>query len=450
MTETLDDNTWVVVGLGKTGFSCVQYAVAVGQSVVVVDAAEEPKLLGKLKAMYPQVPFHGGSLRASWLRSASLMIVSPGIPPSTPEIKQALAAGVPRTCDIELFCQQAPAPVIGITGTNGKSTTTTLLGRMALESGLRVRMGGNLGEPVLPWLLESPADLYVVEISSYQLELCEHLPLHAAAFLNFSPDHLDRYPDLEAYRHAKQRVFRQANHCLWNKDDPETVPNRYQEGASIEAFSSGAPTDGCVWGLVEQEEGVWLARGDKRLVLATNWANDSAVNRQNALAAVALFSTLNRPLDSIKNVFKTFSSLPHRGDEVRHRHGIHWVNASKATNVASAQAAIQAWASVSSQLILICGGLVKGVDLSFLSPCLAEHVRVVILLGRDQRAWMDIVASNIQLALAVSMESAVEIAALLAADTATVLLAPACASQDMFDSAEHRGEVFSRCVEALR
>jgi UDP-N-acetylmuramoylalanine--D-glutamate ligase len=346
--------------------------------------------------------------------------------------------------DIELFARAARAPVAGVTGTNGKSTVTTLLAGMAARAGLRTRSGGNLGEPALD-LLEDAAQLYVLELSSYQLETTHSLSLAAAAVLNVTPDHLDRYRDVDAYAAAKSRIYARCEVAVINLDDPRVAA---MIGPARRSLSFSLRTDaGADYTLLAAADGRrWLARHGQALLPVGDMKLAGAHNAANALAALALGEALSLPLPAMLDELRHFAGLPHRSQWVADVRGVHYVDDSKGTNVGATIAAV---AGMAGPLLVILGGDGKGQDFGPLRTALAGKVRAALLIGRDAPSLAQVLDGVCEYRFADSLEQAVAMAASMARPGDTVLLSPACASLDMFRDYGHRGSVFVAAVRRL-
>ena len=430
----------LVVGLGKSGLSAARFLAARGVTVGVVDSRAEPPGLEALRAELPRVGVVCGPFQAEVMKAAELLVVSPGVPVADPAISAAEAAGVPVVGDIELFARFAQAPVVAITGSNGKSTVTELMGRMAARAGLDARVGGNIGTPALDLLGESEPDLYVLELSSFQLETTCSLRAAAAVVLNVSPDHMDRYDTLHDYEAAKARIYRGAEHAVVNGDDPAVVAMGF--GADhVLRFTLGEPRPG-EYGL----RGGWLARGEEALMDAAELRIAGLHNMANALAALALGEALGIPRPPMLAELREFTGLPHRTSWVAGADGVDWYDDSKGTNVGATLAAIH---GMGRPLVLIAGGDGKGQDFSPLRAAMAVHGRAAVLIGRDGPAVEDALKGAVPTARAATLEEAVSIAAELAEPGDCVLLSPACASFDMFSGYVERGERFAAAARQL-
>ena len=443
-------NSAVIVGLGKTGFSCARYLLGHGWNIAVTDTRENPPELGKLRALDPSVPVRLGGLDVKLLEEALCVVVSPGVSLEAPFFVEARRRGLDVVGDVELFARAVNAPVVGITGTNGKSTVTTLVGRMASRAGMNVRVGGNLGEPALDLLSDSESDarktdLYVLELSSYQLEPTVSLDLKAAVVLNVTPDHMDRYATIEDYAAAKARIFARCDTAVINLDDPLVVamasPGQHTVGFSLRS------TVGAEYAVVTGRDSKWwLTRRGELLMPVSDMKITGLHNAANALAALALGEALGLPLASMLEELRTFPGLPHRSQWVADVNGVTYVNDSKGTNVGATLAAV---AGMSGPLVMIAGGDGKNQDFAPLADAFRGKVRHTVLIGRDAPA-IEIALKGVgTLERAATLEDAVRAAARAAQPGDTVLLSPACASLDMFRDYAHRGAVFTQAVKEL-
>ena len=439
----------LIVGLGRTGLSAARYLRAQGLSVAVTDSRRLPPGLDRIRSEMPDVPLSLGGFDPELFASAGRLILSPGVPLRTPAVAQAAARGVPVLGDIELFARAVEAPVVAITGSNGKSTVTSLVGLMARLAGLRVAVGGNLGEPALD-LLDDGIELYVLELSSFQLESTESLAARAAAVLNVSADHMDRYDSLRAYAETKARIFRRADTAVLNRDDP-LVRGMGGEAAAKIGFTLGAPERQEDFGLLEADGETCLARGREPLIAAREIVLAGRHNLANALAALALGHACGLPLTGMREALCRFPGLPHRTVLLSERGGVRWYDDSKGTNPGATVAALRGLVdpAASGRAVLIAGGDCKGADFSPLVAAVQHAARAVVLIGRDAPLIERVLRGKVPLLHADDMESAVRLASGAALPGDCVLLSPACASFDMFESYEHRGRAFAAAVEGL-
>ncbi len=434
----------LIVGLGATGLSCARYLAAQGVQIAVADSRTAPPGLAVLNAEHPDIAVFLGPFEDGVFDTAQCLVVSPGVPLATPQIDAARRRGVPVIGDIELFVRDARAPIVAITGSNGKSTVTELLGEMARAAGIKVKVGGNLGTPALD-LLEAAAELYVLELSSFQLESTVSLQAAVAAVLNVSPDHMDRYPELTAYVAAKAKILRGAGVGVCNADDPTVAAMRGADDAWY--FTLGEAQDAKTFGVGVLEGRAVLCRGDDPLVAADELRMPGLHNRANALAALAIGSALGLDPAVMIDTLRSFRGLPHRTEFVAEIDGVRWYNDSKGTNPGAAIAALRGLAETDSgRTVLIAGGQCKGADFTPLTPVLAQCARAVVLIGRDSAAVAAALPEGLARSNAVDMDDAVTQAAAFARTGDRVLLSPACASFDMFSDYAQRGDRFMQAV----
>ncbi|OBW91348.1 UDP-N-acetylmuramoyl-L-alanine--D-glutamate ligase [Gallibacterium salpingitidis] len=427
--------TVTIVGLGKTGLSCVDYFVGKNVKLQVIDTRQHPAGLDQLPA---DVPVHTGSLNTEWLVNSDLIVLSPGIAVKTPEIQQAVAAGVEIVGDIELFCREATAPIVAITGSNGKSTVTTLVYEMAKAGDIKVGIGGNIGIPALS-LLDKGCDLYVLELSSFQLETTYSLKAAAATILNISEDHMNRYRDLEDYRQAKLRVYQNAKTIVVNHEDRLTYPDNHEEQQTVFSFAA----QDADYYLTTESGKTYLNTPTKRLLSVEEMKLSGRHNYMNALAAIALAEAVNVPEKGIVQALQTFGGLDHRFQTVHQANGVRWINDSKATNVGSTQAALNGL-EVAGRLYLLLGGDGKGADFSDLKPLINKPNIFCYCFGQDKAA---LAALSTQSVIVDTMEQAINVIRPLLQAGDMVLLSPACASWDQFANFEVRGNDFARLAK---
>jgi UDP-N-acetylmuramoylalanine--D-glutamate ligase len=438
----------VVLGLGITGLSCARHLAADGWPVCVMDTREHPPALTALRSELPAVDFVTGGFDEARVLAAGLLAVSPGISADDPMLQRARSAGLDVAGDIELFARAARAPVTGITGTNGKSTVTSLVGAMLRAAGLDVAVGGNLGEPALDLLERAPRDGYVLELSSFQLDLVTRLSLDCAALLNLSADHLDRYGAMADYAASKRRIYAHARTAVYDADDPRIEPDAGFAGRRVVLRSVSAPAED-EWGLVGSGADTMLSGPSGSFLAARELPIAGRHNAFNVLAAFAVAHALGVPIDAAREALVGFEPLPHRCVPVADIRGVRFVDDSKATNVGACRAALEGLDDGARQLVLIAGGLGKGADFGELRDAVAAHVHALVLLGRDAGQLADALGDLCHHEFARDMEHAVRTARALARPGDTVLLAPACASFDQFDSYAARGDAFAAAVRAL-
>ena len=434
----------LVVGLGVSGVSAFRYLVREGADVVVTDSRAAPAGAETLREQYPQTGFHLGALTAPGpLSQFSMAVVSPGIALDEPFVRELDAAGVEIVGDIELFARAVSrgTPVIGITGSNGKSTVTTLVGEMARAAGLRVGVGGNLGMPALD-LLREDAELYVLELSSFQLETTKSLRCKAATILNLSQDHLDRHGTMANYATIKARVFESCEHAVVNRDDA-AVMALAPTGALT--FGTDAPIAGH-YGLREGDGQRWLCHGESRLTRYASLKIFGLHNAANALAALALADAVGIERTAALRALTAFRGLPHRCEFVAERGGVQYFNDSKGTNVGSTLAALL---GLPAPIVWLGGGQGKGQSFADLRSALAQKARAAVLYGEDAALIERDVLGAAPIYREHDMRAALQRARALAVAGDRVLLSPACASFDQFKNYLDRGDQFRSAVEQL-
>jgi UDP-N-acetylmuramoylalanine--D-glutamate ligase len=438
----------VIVGLGRTGLSCARYLRSRNWRLAVTDTRHKPPELAGLAALDLMIPVRVGGLDARLLEGADCVVASPGVSLEEPFFVEARRRGVEIVGDIELFARAADAPVVGITGTNGKSTVTTLVGRMAERAGLRVRVGGNLGEPALDLLgagaSAAATQLYVLELSSFQLDATTSLDLKAATVLNVSPDHLDRYASVQAYADSKARIFARCETAVINLDDPLVVAMP-RPGQKTVSFSLRASI-GADYAVATRDGEWWLTRRDEALLPVSAMKIKGLHNAANALASLALGDALGLAMPAMLEELSTFTGLPHRSQWVADVDGVTYINDSKGTNVGATIAAVS---GMQGPLVMIAGGDGKNQDFAVLADAFRGKVRHTVLIGRDAAAVAAALKGVCTLEMCTSLEDAVRAAAKAAQPGDTVLLSPACASLDMFRDYTHRGAVFTQAVKEL-
>jgi len=443
MTISHRDPATLVVGLGKTGLSCARYLAHRGEAVAVVDSRAEPPALADLQRELPAVPVFTGGFDPEVFAAADRLVVSPGVAVAEPQVRAAAERGAEILGDIELFVRAATAPVVAVTGSNGKSTVTTLVGEMARLAGVKAAIGGNLGQPALD-LLAPEVELYVVELSSFQLETTSSLHAEAAVVLNLSPDHMDRYAGVEDYAAAKGKIYRNAQTAVINLDDPwvrAMAGGRERVGFTLEEPRQDE------FGLRTRNGQVWLCRGESRLLGVNELLIAGRHNQANALAALALGTAVGLPLSAMLEALRTFPGLAHRTRFVAELAEVRWYNDSKGTNEGACVAALEGLdAGDASRTVLIAGGDCKGASFTELATAAAQFARAVVLIGRDTPQLAAALQGQVTLEQAADMADAVAKAAALARPGDRVLLSPACASFDMFRNYAHRGEVFESLV----
>lgn len=441
---------YLVIGLGLTGLAVARYLSSQGKSFSLADTRLHPPGLEEAKQEWPEVSIWLGPLDASLTCAASCLVVSPGISVQSSAIQTAKDEGVEVIGDIELFCRHLSAqqqPLIAITGSNAKSTVTSLVAAMAEAAGLKVGMAGNIGIPVLDLLVLPQPDIYILELSSFQLETTFSMHATAACLLNISDDHLDRYASIEDYVFAKQRIYHLCKNAIYNREDAQTLPIHGLTAPKLN-FGLSAPTNESELGLAELATGQWLMRGREPLMPAAEVPLVGQHGLANTLAAFALGLAVGLPVAAMRKATQSFSALPHRCQLVAVKQGVSFYNDSKATNLGATLAALAGLAQ-EKPVWLILGGQAKGQDFTPLTQALHLNVAGVALIGIDADILADFIPATLVRQKCASLPEAVSWLAQQAQSGEQVLLSPACASLDMFTSFEQRGEVFTQCVLSL-
>jgi UDP-N-acetylmuramoylalanine--D-glutamate ligase len=464
MKIALKDKQVLVLGLGDTGLSALRWLQGQGAHLSVADTRDHPPGIEALKAELPEVCVHTGILTAAIFSNVDLVVASPGVPLREPEIQSAIKRGVTVVGDVELFAQYRPssAKVIAITGANGKTTVTTLVGEMCKAAGLKTIVAGNIGLPVLDALSMETPDVYVLELSSFQLETTYNLIIDAATMLNLSEDHMDRYASMQDYAIAKARIFYHAKLQVLNRDDAWSMMMARSKLAHVTfgLDTGGLDTGGldaggldvdeanCSYGLLHESGGAWLSYGNHALMNVQDLKVAGLHNVANALAAIALCRGIDLDYAPIIQALYNFKGLPHRVEWIANIDDVDYYDDSKGTNVGATCAALS---GLAQKVVLIAGGDGKGQDFSPLKNVVSENARAVVLIGRDApRIESELLQTKIPLYRAVDLPEAVNIAKKIAQAGDAVLLSPACASFDMFKNYVHRAEVFVTAVKRLR
>ncbi len=446
MTQAMPDikGKRLIVGLGRTGLSVARHLYAQGIAFAVTDGSATPGGLDVLKDFAPDTELFLGSLNPAALMDVVEVIASPGIALRSPLLSEAQARGIPVIGDVELFARATQVPVVAITGTNGKSTVTTLMALMAQAAGLRAFAGGNLGRPALDLLQETPADLFVLELSSFQLETTQSLQTRTSTVLNVTSDHMDRYDSMLDYAQAKARVFDRCAAAVINLDDPLVVAMP-RHGQRVLSFSV-QPDVAADYTIKQLDKDVLLCRHGQPLLAMSELKITGLHNAANALAALAMAEALNLDQSACLQALRDFPGLPHRAEWIADVQGVRYIEDSKGTNVGATLAAVN---GMQGPLIVIAGGQGKGQDFAPLTAAFRSKVRHVVLLGQDAKQIDAVLKDVCSTEYVSSMEQAVQAAAKIAQAGDTVLLSPACASLDMFRDYAHRGAAFAQAVKEL-
>lgn len=442
------DRIRAVVGLGATGLSCVRFLANKDIEFYVVDSRDNPPGLEKARALCPENRIFTGDLSVLETLGVTELYVSPGVALKTPILIELADRGVSMRGDIDLFCDYVNAPFIAITGSNAKSTVTTLVALLLQACGKNAKPGGNLGVPALD-LLSSNTDFYVLELSSFQLETTHALKADLACLLNVSEDHMDRYDDFYEYQRVKQKVYLGCKAAVCNKQDILTAP-LLSEATPVRVFTTKSP-DLKEFGMLEDTDGAWLCRGVERLYHTSQIALKGSHNYANVLASLAMLELLGVDLmsDGIAKVLGEFGGLAHRCETVRIFRNVTFINDSKGTNVGATLAALQGLGTTKKNILLIMGGEGKGADFSALTKPVSDFVRIVYLFGKDAGRIAKALPKNIQIKQCDSLSDIVLTASKDAQENDLVLFSPACASFDMYKNYEMRGEHFTQLVSSL-
>lgn len=439
-------HTSIVVGLGKTGLACARYLASEGDRVIVTDTRERPPGMAELKRTQPEIELRLGGFDEAMLSLADRLVVSPGVSLQEPFIQAATQRNLKIVGDIELFAAAAQAPIIAVTGSNGKSTVTTLVAAMMRQAGRKVLAGGNLGVPALDLLKQPVPDFYVLELSSFQLERTEHLSAAVATVLNVSPDHIDRHGGIDAYADAKARVFESCDIAVYNRQDPRVVAMIEQKLATI-SFGTDDPPVG-QYGVIRRRGSDWIARGSRLLAPTSGLKVIGTHNFANVLAALAVGEAAGLPREPMLAAAQEFRGLPHRTQCVADTAGMTWINDSKGTNVGASVAAIESVRR--GKIVLIAGGDGKGADFAPLVRIMRRRGRAAILLGKDASLLQGLLAPHCESQVVADMPAAVAAAAITGRRGDTVLLSPACSSLDMYANYEARGDAFVDAIRRLK
>lgn len=426
----------VIIGLGKTGLSCVKFCQRQGWQIAITDSRAHPPCVDQLDK---NIKTSFGEISVELINHADLLIISPGVSLKEPVIAKAILRGIPYVGDVELFAQNTAAPIIAITGSNAKSTVTTLVGEMARHDNINVQVGGNIGAPVLDLPI---ADLYVLELSSFQLETTFSLRAKVATVLNICEDHLDRYANMQEYIDAKMKIYQNCEVGVFNR------AQNFKLNSSI-SFGLDAPTKN-QYGILEQNGEKYLAKENKTLLNIKKLKLIGQHNIENALAALAIGDAAGFTPDAMLQALKEFTGLPHRCQLVRTLNNIAWYNDSKGTNVGATIASLKGLGkNISGKIILIAGGLGKNADFTPLQNVVKKYVRKAILIGKAAKNLEKVLQNNCATQKTDTLNQAINLAQDAALPNDIVLLSPACASFDMFDDYQHRGNEFIKLINAL-
>ncbi len=431
---------YLVLGAGITGWSVVSYLLAQGHAVRVTDSREIPPNADKIRAVVASEDICFGQLQWQWLQQADVVIVSPGIDSRTAEIQAAIAAGVEVIGDIELFARTAQKPYIAITGSNGKSTVTTLVTELLASQNIAVRAGANIGEPALNLLADDDLDMYVLELSSFQLETCQSLSPCAAVVLNISDDHLDRHQDFTRYQQIKLSIYNQATRRVIARQE---IFNMISADSS---FGNDVPASGHYGVRTDDSGQEWLMYGSDKIMLVDDIPLLGVTGQLNVLAALALTEPFITDMAAAVTTIKAFKGLPHRCEVIANENNTLWINDSKATNIGATIAALK---GIDRNIILILGGVHKGGSIADIVPIIQAKVKTAIVFGEAADIFTHALHNQVTVKQAASLHEAVALAKQQALAGDAVLLSPACASFDMFANYMQRGEAFRIAVRDI-
>ena len=438
----LDNRQFVIVGSGISGYSALRYLLAQGYAVRVMDTREIAPNASEIKTLLPATAVHFGGLQQEWLEQSDVIVLSPGLSPQEPAIAEAVAKGVTLIGDIELFAQVCTKPYIAITGSNGKSTVTTLVTELLRSQGIKAYMGGNIGTPALDLLQQKDAELYVLELSSFQLETCPSLAPVAATVLNISDDHMDRHSSLARYSEVKDRIYHKAAYGVYAEDYP-LQPQVHQKG--IVRFGV-TQQEGTEFSIELHDQQRCLVQMGERLIAADELTLPGAMGELNVLAALALVQPYIKDKMAMLAVLRSFEGLPHRCQSVAKHADVLWVNDSKGTNPGATMAAIK---SFDRGMVLILGGVHKGGAIDELVELIRHRVHSVVLFGRDAAVFAQALKDHACYP-ASDLATAVTLSAKHSRAGDVVLFSPACASFDMFENYIERGNIFNQVVLDLK
>ena len=434
-----DSTRYLVIGAGVTGCSVAQYLCGRHIRFRIMDSRHIPPFSSRLKKLLPEKDICFGGFVQKWIDESDVIVLSPGVSLQTPEIQDAKLKGVEVIGDVELFARNTDRPYIAITGSNGKSTVTTLVTAILNSQGIRAVAGANIGKPALS-LLDNDADMYALELSSFQLETSYSIRPEAAVVLNISPDHLDRHASLEEYARIKKSIYDNARLKVCCRNDE--LSEDLKQISGIVTFGLDEPDDGH-YGIRQYGGKRWLVHGKQKLLPAEELQLLGTSGELNVLAALALTQAYIKNEAKAMECIRQFKGLEHRCELVLEHAGVQWINDSKGTNVGATAAAID---GISRRQILILGGIHKGGPVDQLAPLVRKKVRQVIVFGRDREVFMNALQDIVNITVADSLHQAVQLAGNIVTDGEAVLFSPACASFDMFSDYQDRGNAFKDCV----
>ena len=435
----IDTTNYLIIGAGVTGLSVVEYLLSQNKSMRIMDSRELPPNAANIEKLLPSHEISFGDLNKQWLSEADVLVLSPGMSPKDTTILNSINKNAEIIGDIELFARDANKPYIAVTGSNGKSTVTTLVTDILVSQGIHAKAGANIGEPALTLLNDSTVDVCVLELSSFQLETCSSIQPISAVVLNVSDDHLDRHQSIDEYAKIKASIYTNARKKIVRREGNEILLDE----DNVISFGLDAPLENH-FGISEQGDDRWLAKGSLKLMKASDIQLMGETGELNVLAALALTDNYIHDYEKAISAIKAFAGLPHRCQLFLDHKGVKWIDDSKGTNIGATVSAIQ---SIDTPIVLILGGTHKGGSLGELKNALQPNVRHVITFGQDKKIFSDALQSIIDVSEFSSLSDVVTHASELAADGDTVLFSPACASFDMFSNYIQRGLEFQSQVK---
>ena len=437
----MDTRNYLIIGAGSSGFSVVEYFLAHNKNFRIMDTRELPPNADVIKSSVPEACISFGEIKQQWIDRADIIVLSPGVSPHTPEIQKAHAQGVEVIGDIELFAREVTKPYIAITGSNGKSTVTMLVTQLLKSQGLRAKACGNIGEPALSLIDDDNVDIYVLELSSFQLETCASLAAQAAVVLNVCDDHLDRHQSIDEYAAIKASIYNHATCKIIPRDhSTKRFLSNYRGDIS---FGLDIP-DADNFGVIEDDKGRWLVQGSRKIINTENLPLIGATGQLNVLAALALTHTLINDESKAVEAIQSFRGLPHRCQLIAGSDDVQWIDDSKGTNIGATVSAIN---GLEREIVLIVGGVHKGGLLDDLVEAVEKKVSHVIVFGQDKQIFVDALNEHVDVRVASSLSECVELASKLVFPGQAVLFSPACASFDMFQNYVERGLAFQAAVK---
>ncbi len=437
----IDPTNYLVIGAGVSGLSAAEYLLVRNKQFRIMDSRGLPPNAAKIKNILSDTQVCFGKFDQQWLKEADVIVLSPGVSPHLPEIQSAVNRGAELLGDVELFAREVTKPYIAITGSNGKSTVTTLAAAILQSQGLEAKACANIGEPVLNLIDDKSIDVYVLELSSFQLETCSSIRPHAAVVLNISDDHLDRYASFDEYAAIKQSIYSNAELKIIPRD--ENQDESFTASGEKISFGQDAPSENN-YGI--QQDGVtrWLVRGEQKLIKASEIPLMGVVGELNVLAALALTDSFVQDQAKALEAIRMFKGLPHRCELVLDCNDVQWIDDSKGTNVGATASAIT---GLDRPIVLILGGVHKGGSLDVLIEAVRDRVDLVIAFGRDKQIFIDALKDIVEVIQQNSLTASVEYAYQKAKPGEAVLFSPACASFDMFSNYIERGLAFQSAIK---